>query len=371
MPVIMNTNSSKRSQGGCRTTRSKRSTACVERACRNLTIGLVNNMPDSALEATERQFVSLLESASEGITVHLQLYSLPGVSRRGTSASRVSDVYLSTEKLLQTQLDGLIVTGTEPLAPNLADEPYWGSFTNLVDWAQDNTCSTVWSCLAAHAAVLYQDDIRRVRSEQKHFGILDCHCAAKHTLTEGIQSHFKLPHSRWNGLSAEELVSHEYRVLSRTEDAGVDMFVQQRQSLFVFFQGHPEYESKSLLLEYQRDLGRFLRGETAKYPAPPRGYFDADSHARLIELQEESVMGPRHGLLERIVTVLECARLESTWHDTATSIYRNWLHYISARRHPDLQAAGDGKEDAVQGAIGPYFNETKLPVSLETGQLAP
>ena len=28
------------------------------------------------------------------------------------------------------------------------------------------------------------------------------------------------------------------------------MFVKQRQSLFVFLQGHPEYDANSLLLEY-------------------------------------------------------------------------------------------------------------------------
>ncbi|MGB8095568.1 MAG: homoserine O-succinyltransferase [Terracidiphilus sp.] len=369
MPVILNTNPSDCSRENIGALRSSRSTACVERACRNLTIGLVNNMPDSALEATERQFISLLGSASEGMTVHLYLYSLPGVPRRGASASRVSDFYSSTENLPRTQLDGLIVTGTEPLSSNLADEPYWGSFMSVLDWAQNGTYSAVWSCLAAHAAVLYQDDIRRIRSERKNFGIFDCHCVAKHALTEGIQSHFKLPHSRWNGLSADELMNHGYRVLSRTEDGGVDIFVQQKKSLFVFLQGHPEYESKSLLLEYQRDLGRFSRGEMVKCPAPPRGYFDADSHARLIELQEEGATGPRQGLRDKIIKVLESATLKSTWRDTATRIYGNWLHYISVRKRSELRAAGDKQEEAALGAIGPFVNETEISVPPGTGQL--
>ncbi len=367
MPVILKTNPSDCSRENFGALRSRRSTACVERACPNLTIGLVNNMPDSALEATERQFISLLESASEGITVHLYPYSLPGVSRHGASASRVRDFYSSTEDLPQTQLDGLIVTGTEPLSPNLADEPYWGSFISVLDWAKNNTYSAVWSCLAAHAAVLYQDDIRRIRSERKHFGIFDCHCAVTHAITQGIQSHFTLPHSRWNGLSADELMNHGYRVLSRTEDGGVDIFVQEKKSLFVFFQGHPEYESRSLLLEYQRDIGRFLRGEMVKCPPPPKGYFDADSHARLMKLQKEGAMGLRRGLLETIVKVLEGATLESTWRDTATRIYGNWLHFISARKRSELRAASDGQEEVVRGASGLYLNETGLSVPLETG----
>jgi hypothetical protein len=36
-----------------------------ERSGKRLRIGLINNMPDAALKATERQFLSLLESASK------------------------------------------------------------------------------------------------------------------------------------------------------------------------------------------------------------------------------------------------------------------------------------------------------------------
>ncbi len=96
-------------------------------------------MSDGALEATERQFVSLLDSASEGISIRLSLYSLPGVPRNESGAHRVSNFYSSVENLWDTRLDGLIVTGREPLTSNLADEPYWESFAKVVEWAQDNT----------------------------------------------------------------------------------------------------------------------------------------------------------------------------------------------------------------------------------------
>ena len=55
-------------------------------------------------------------------------------------------------------------------------------------------------------------------------------------------------------------------MLTRTADAGVDTFIKQQKSLFVFFQGHPEYESDTLLREYRRDVGRYIKGETATYP---------------------------------------------------------------------------------------------------------
>ena len=53
--------------------------------------------------------------------------------------------------------------GAPELRLVLIDEPYWASLTQLIDWAEHNTHSSVWSCLAAHAAVLRIDGIRRRR----------------------------------------------------------------------------------------------------------------------------------------------------------------------------------------------------------------
>jgi homoserine O-succinyltransferase len=331
-----------------------------------LTIGLINNMPDSALEATERQFISLLELASEGFSIRVHLYSLPGVSRSGASAGRVSEFYTSAANLPGSQLDGLIVTGREPLTPNLADEPYWESFTGVLEWARNNTYSTVWSCLAAHAAVLYQDGIKRIKNGHKHFGVFDCERVSRHPLTEGIPSCFKVPHSRWNGLPEAELAARGYSVLSRAADAGVDTFVQQHKSLFVFFQGHPEYEPNTPLLEYRRDIGRYVRGEVGTYPTMPHGYFDADSLARLTGLQQDSAAGPQEGLLEAVLGVLEKVDLQHTWRSTAIRLYRNWLEYLGARKLAELQAARATEEELVPA--GSYVNVGELSGRVEPGQ---
>jgi homoserine trans-succinylase len=48
---------------------------------RPINIGLVNNMPDAALVATEAQFQSLIARAAAGREVRLRLFSLPGVPR--------------------------------------------------------------------------------------------------------------------------------------------------------------------------------------------------------------------------------------------------------------------------------------------------
>jgi homoserine O-succinyltransferase len=221
-------------------------------ASRSITIGLINNMPDEALKATERQFLSLLDSASDGMQIRLLHYMLPDVPRQETARRYLNSFYASVEDLWDGHLDGLIVTGREPLASNLKQEPYWESFTRLAEWAESNTYSTVWSCLAAHAAVLHLDGIVRVRRNDKLFGIFECARAAEHPLTSATPSRFRLPHSRWNGAPEEDLTACGYSVLTRSADAGVDTFIKQRKKLFVFFQGHPEYEFDTLLREYRR-----------------------------------------------------------------------------------------------------------------------
>src|SRR5205823_11718624 len=104
---------------------------CVETAptegaaadARCITIGLVNNMPDAALEATERQFVALLGAAADGIAVRLLPYALPDVPRTDWGREYVTRCYSPIEELWDSGVDAIIVTGTEPRSPDLRDEP--------------------------------------------------------------------------------------------------------------------------------------------------------------------------------------------------------------------------------------------------------
>lgn len=302
-----------------------------------ITIGLMNNMPDGALDATEHQFLSLLELASEDILVRLSFHALPNVPRNEWGARHISKFYSSADNLWGKKLDGLIITGREPLTSNLRDEPYWQSLTNVIEWAKDNTHSTIWSCLAAHAALLHMDGIGRIRSSEKHCGVFACDRLSDHPLTANAPPSFKLPHSRWNGIPEEALSHCGYSVLTRAADAGVDTFVKQHKSLFVFFQGHPEYESDTLLLEYRRDVGRYLRGEATTYPRMPRGYFDHETMVALTALQNEALSRPRQSLMAEVVAALEESRSENTWRSTAASIYRNWLEYLCAQKQLRLK----------------------------------
>ena len=264
--------------------------------------------------------------------------ALPDVPRAEWGREYVSRCYAPIDDLWASRLDGLIVTGTEPRSPNLRDEPYWNTLTQVMEWAERHTRSAVWSCLATHAAVLHLDDIDRRPLGDKRFGIFDCERVVDHPLTAGAPRRIRMPHSRWNEIPEETLTSCGYEVLTRSDDAGVDAFVKRRKSLFVFFQGHPEYEAQTLMLEYRRDIKRFLMRERETYPTMPRGYFDAATVEALTAMRERAEADPREELLSDFPTALAAGTVTNTWRSTATSVYRNWLLYMSARKAGERRA---------------------------------
>ena len=303
-----------------------------EIAPRALTIGLVNNMAGSAFKATERQFVSLLNAACAGIPIQLSFYTMPGMTRNETGGPHFASHYASIETLWDGHIDGLIVTGREPRMADLRDEPYWEPFTQLLEWARNQTYSAVWSCLAAHAAILHMDGIGRRKSDEKHFGVFDCSKVAEHSLTHGLPQRFRVPHSRWNGVAQRDLVDRGYRILSRIAGDGVDMFVKQEKSLFVFLQGHLEYETDTLMREYRRDVGRYLNAESSSYPLLPFRYFDSQTEKALTILRDKAAAFRTEGLLNDVSSVLEETEVENSWHSSAVCVYRNWLREIRAQK---------------------------------------
>jgi homoserine O-succinyltransferase len=294
----------------------------------DLTIGLINNMPDAALQATERQFMRLLRQAAGDIRIDFHCFSLRSVRRSQPAKGRVEVQYTDIADIDRLPIDGLIVTGAEPNAAKLTGEAYWRELTEIIEWAKNNTRSTIWSCLAAHAAVLHLDDIERKPLETKCSGIYDCTRVSPHWLTDGLPSSFKVAHSRLNALRADDLTAKGYRVLTHSPQGGVDSFAKDLGSLFIFFQGHPEYEALSLEREYLRDISRFLAGERDSYPGIPVGYFDAETEQKLSAFAVRAQTERRPALS----TQLPSRTLKDVATGAAaTTMFRNWLTFLAER----------------------------------------
>jgi homoserine O-succinyltransferase len=297
-----------------------------------ITVGLINNMPDAAFEATERQFTGLIRAATPNTVVLLKLFAIPQVPRADAMRRELAERYRDISELWDTPLDGLIVTGTEPRAKNLMDEPYWETLRKVVDWARDNTASTIWSCLAAHAAVLHADGIERRALKQKRFGVFDCRLAADHPMTQHFPEPHWVPHSRYNDLPERALAACGYKILTRSAAAGVDAFAKQDGSFFLFFQGHPEYEADTLLREYRRDAARFLSGERDNYPVMPLGYFNDDAAALAEAFRARALAERKPDLIADFPKSALETGLDCPWRAAAVGVYEKWAAYLRARK---------------------------------------
>ncbi|MGO9087685.1 MAG: homoserine O-succinyltransferase MetA [Candidatus Sulfotelmatobacter sp.] len=304
-----------------------------ESRMKGVSLALINNMPDAALEDTELQFFELLDIASGDVPVFIKLYSLTGIPRTDRGERHLNSFYWDIEDLWNNPLDGVIMTGTEPRRPDLRDESYWPVLTQVLDWAERNTASTVLSCLAAHAGVLHSDGIGRHALGDKQFGVFEFTKTANHRLTDGTLATVRFPHSRWNEVQADELTASGYLVLTQSAEGGVDSFVKKKKrSLFVHFQGHPEYGAQTLLKEYRRDIKRFLRGERETYPSMPKGYFDAAAADILSDFRDVAESDRREEIMKGFPEAAVAGTLQKTWHSSAVTVYRNWLQYVVTKK---------------------------------------
>ena len=315
----------------------------VDRAVRvggtdgRLDVVLVNNMPDSAFGTTETQFVRLLEAASADVPVRLLRFTLPTLTRGEITAQHIHDRYLPFDALWDTRPAAVIVTGCEPRSDDLTQEPYWGELAAVFDWAREHATSTVASCLAAHAALLQFDGAHRQPLPEKLSGLFRQTVRRTDPLAAGLPDEVVMPHSRLNDVPLDVLEQARYRPLISSDELGWTVALKDFGGhLMVLMQGHPEYSAHTLLLEYRRDVRRYLRGEREDYPAPPVDYFPPAAQALLADLQATAVAGARDPqLMERFPTEALMAQLSNAWWPVAVRLYANWL--IKVRRRASVR----------------------------------
>jgi homoserine O-succinyltransferase len=298
-----------------------------------LLIGLVNNMPVAAKRATQEQFTDLLAAAADAVQMNIKFFSIENDAEHAEETFR---------HLRQLRPDALIVTGDEPRRAVMAEEPLWPCLARLVDWAAENTISTVWSCMAAHAAVFQLDQIARKRMPQKLSGMFECTAAAAHPLLAAFPSKWLVPHSRFNYVDETELRARGYQVLSHAPRIGADSFGKQAGgSFFLMLQGHPEYAPDSLFREYRRDIRRYITGESNAYPEMPENYFDRLTARKLAKLREQAQRSHNPRLLASIYAVFSAATVPD-YPSPAKQLYANWLAYLA-------------KEKAARAAATPWL----------------
>jgi len=295
---------------------------------RPIRIGLINNMSDGAIARTEYHFTHLLQQAAD-VPVEVTYYSLPAIHRSGKIREHMAASYQPIDALRDNPPDAFVVTGAEPRERSLQQEQYWSSLTSLIDWIDQLGVPAMFSCLAAHAAVLHLDGVSRATLDNKCFGVFEHEAAQEHPLMDGAGGHMWLPHTRWNQVNEAELIQAGYQILSRSKEVGVGFFARERGSLWLFCQGHPEYEGPDLLREYRRDVGRFLSGQRAGYPELPRSYFQESEVEALLGFRQQAIAQGGLGVMELFPQIRQGAATWDAWRPSALAVFGNWLQQIA------------------------------------------
>jgi len=311
----------------------------VERAhrqdIRELHVGLLNMMPDAALQATERQFLRLLGACNRIVQFHVHPFVFGGLERHGAAREYVERYYEDFAQVRAGGLDALIITGANPLEAEITREAFWEPLIEVMNWAREEICSTYVSCLATHAAFRHEYGIDRTRLANKRWGVYSHRVVdPTHPLVANINTRFDAPHSRFNDVPGAAIEAAGLRVLIEGEEAGVLAAVSPDRLRFVYFQGHTEYDSNSLLKEYKREVVRYANRERDDYPPYPEHYFPPAAITILERYQ--ACLGKHLDGGEALPPFVEdeIARLvDNTWLDTGKAIFNNWLGLVYQLTH--------------------------------------
>ena len=306
---------------------------------RELHIGLLNMMPDSALGATERQFFRLIGESNPIAQFYVHPFTLDTVPRGEQAQAHIDQHYESFEQVRAQGLDALIITGANVTEPDLSDEVFWDSLIEVADWAHENVTSTLCSCLATHAVLKFRYGQKREQQPYKKWGVFNHSVIDQgHPLVVDINTQFDVPHSRWNNVDSQQFDAAGLRILVTGDDGCIHLATSADGFRTVFFQGHPEYDTISLLKEYKREVNHYIAGELMTYPPLPTGYFGIFESALMREYESRVKLArSQHSEMPIFPEALVLSKLNNTWRDTASAVVGNWMGLIYQVTHKDRQ----------------------------------
>ena len=302
-----------------------------EQDIRELHIGLLNMMPDAALEATERQFLRLISESNPIAQFYVHPFTLDALPRSATAQAHIDQHYESFDEIKAQGLDALIITGANVIGADLSKEVFWDPLIEVADWAHRQVTSTLCSCLATHAVLDFRYGQKREKQKCKKWGVFSHEVIASgHPLVSDVNSEFDVPHSRWNSVYPEQFEAAGLRILvAGKEDGCVHLATSPDGFRTIFFQGHPEYDTVSLLKEYKRDVNLYIQRETEVYSPMPENYFGEFSTAVMREYRGRIERSRQQGsIVSDFPEHLVLPHLKNTWRDTASAVVGTWIGLI-------------------------------------------
>ncbi len=299
----------------------------VHQDIRELHIGLLNMMPDKALEATERQFLRLVGESNQIAQFYVYPFTLKEIHRSDEGRAHIDQYYMDVDAIKGQGLDALIITGANVVGAELSAQSFWKPLKEITDWAYDNVTSTLCSCLATHALLEFRYGLKRRPLPEKRWGVYPHRVTDKtHPLVTGVNTRFDVPHSRYNQVDRAQFEQAGLDILVESAEAGVHLAVSEDGFRIVFCQGHLEYDTNSLMKEYKREVGRYIYEGLNEYPQFPENYFGITNAALLDEYRDRVILARRRNTTPPLFPEhLIVPTLDNTWHDSAETVINNWI----------------------------------------------
>lgn len=303
-------------------------------AIRELHIGLLNMMPDAALEATERQFFRLIGHSNQIAQFYLHPFTLPSIERDEKTQAHVEQYYQNFEQIQTQGLDALIITGAHIKDADLKKAAFYQQLKKVVNWSYENVTSTLCSCLATHAVLESRYGQKRQPIGKKCWGVFPHQVLdSNHPLIRGVNTNFDVPHSRYNEISKSQFNKANVKILVDSK-IGAHLCVSEDLLRIVFFQGHPEYDTISLLKEYKRDIINYLHKTRDDYPPFPEHFLGEQNKAILNEFKAKLLSGKFK--INNFPETLISKTLGNTWHDSSQQIINNWVGCVYQVTHKQV-----------------------------------
>ena len=272
---------------------------------RPLRVLILNLMPTKI--ATETQIMRKLSNTP--LQIEVELLRTESHDAKNVSAQHLETFYRTFDEVRYDHFDGLIITGAPVEQLDFEDVDYWDELERIMDWSQENVHSTLHICWGAQAGLYHHYGIQKYELPRKLSGVYEHRLVKRSSpLVRGFDDRFFAVHSRYTEVREQDVQAcDELEIVAVSDEAGL-YIVKSRDSRQFFVFGHPEYDTDTLRLEYERDLERGID------PEIPVNYFPNNDPA------QEPL---------------------NTWCSQAQLLYTNWLNYYVYQTTPyDIRLAG-------------------------------
>lgn len=270
----------------------------IHQDIRPLSLLILNLMPTKIV--TENQILRKLSNTP--LQIEVQLLQTASYIPQHVDSNHLEAFYRTFDQVKHSTFDGMIITGAPVENLDFTEVDYWDELCEIMDWSKTNVHSTLHICWGAQAGLYHHYGIPKHTLPEKLFGIYPHRVIKKASpWFRGFDDLFYAPHSRYTTVYQEDVDAvPELSVYAVSDEAGI-FALKSEDNRHLFVLGHPEYDSNTLALEYQRDVDRGLNIHV------PQHYFPHD----------DPTQAP-------IVN----------WRSAGQLLYTNWLNYYVYQTTP-------------------------------------